>query len=208
MPTLQHSKPKGSQYTSASKKHNSPGMVEFKAQLRRDVMADLREQGAEEVRVFDAFCGPVGEMFAHAWHEADAYVGCDEDYVFPDLRHRYVGDNRRVMRAIDLSAFNVFDLDAYGSPWEQMVILAARRSWSKGELGAVVLTDSTHAKMNLGGIPKALAFLCGLESTSGAGTAPSRGTGDALQPMALARWAQRSRVQILRHRKAEGHGSL
>jgi hypothetical protein len=38
--------------------------------------------------------------------------------------------NWRVMRAIDLAPINVFDFDGWGEPWEQVIMLAARRPTS------------------------------------------------------------------------------
>jgi hypothetical protein len=92
-----------------------------KAEIRRLVL----EAVGPGSRVFDAFAG-TGQMFAKAWKGAGGYVGCDMRFVRDD-RTAFVADNRRVLRAIDLAPFNVFDLDAYGSPWEQVLIIAARR---------------------------------------------------------------------------------
>ncbi len=106
------------------------------------------------------------------------------------------------MRAIDLQAFNVFDLDAYGSPWEHMIVLAARRKWTKGERGAVILTDGTALKMRFGQLPGAIAQLCGVAKDR---MPPSGETGTAAQEMALRAWAERSGVAIVRQWRAEGN---
>jgi hypothetical protein len=45
----------------------------------------------------------------------------------------FCADNRHVMRAIDLAPFSIFDLDSYGSPWVQAIILADRRRVDAGE---------------------------------------------------------------------------
>ena len=55
--------------------------------------------------------------------------------------------NLRLMRAIDLKRFNVFDLDAHGSPWKQWLILLARRPMLPGERIAVILTEGTASKL-------------------------------------------------------------
>ncbi len=65
----------------------------------------------------------------------------------------------RLTRAIDLHVYNVFDLDAHGSPWEQAVILAARRKLAPGETNGLVLTEGTSLKLRLGGFPNALRDL-------------------------------------------------
>ncbi|HVH77139.1 MAG TPA: hypothetical protein VM755_19655 [Stellaceae bacterium] len=47
------------------------------------------------------------------------------------------------MRAIDLAPFNLFDFDAWGSPWEHVAILCARRPVQPGERIGLVLTDGS-----------------------------------------------------------------
>ena len=88
--------------------------------------------------MFDAFAGE-GVLFRQVWHRAVSYVGCDLKW-YRDERLMFVADNHRVMRAIDLSAFNVFDIDSWGSPWDQVLILAARRPLAAGERLGLVLT--------------------------------------------------------------------
>jgi hypothetical protein len=84
-----------------------------KAEIRQHVLDAI---GAGEASVFDAY-GGAGELYRAVWHKAARYVGCDMTW-FRDKRTMFVADNRRVMRAIDLGQFNVFDLDAFGSPYE------------------------------------------------------------------------------------------
>ena len=67
---------------------------------------------------------------------------CDTRF-FTDNRPAFVADNRRVLRALDLAAFNVLDLDSYGSPWEQAYIIARRRKLRPGERLGMVPTDGT-----------------------------------------------------------------
>jgi hypothetical protein len=50
------------------------------------------------------------------------------------------------MRAIDLTPFTCFDFDAWGSPWDQLTILAARRKLQPGETIGLVITDGTWLK--------------------------------------------------------------
>ncbi len=137
---------------------NRPSAIAAKLEMRRRVM-----ELVEPAHVFEGFCGPVatGGM-SEAWSGAAAHVGCDLRYAWPDPRERYVGDTHRVMRSIDLARFNVFDLDAYGSPWTAMMILLARRSWALGEVGAVVLTDGLGRKSKFGTPPRVVAELLGM----------------------------------------------
>jgi len=136
------------------KRDNSHSASKAKVGVRERVLEAI---GADKARVFDAFAGE-GTMHREVWCKAAGYTGCDTDW-FKDGRLAYVGDNRRVMRAIDLGQFNVFDFDSYGSPWEQVTILAARRPLQPGEVLGMVLTEGLGLKMNMGGVSKAFAKL-------------------------------------------------
>jgi len=136
--------------------HNAPRSLDAKLEIRKNVL-----EFVEPARVFDGFCGPVGEMWSRAWRAADDYVGCDQEWILSDQRKRFVGDVRDVLRAVDLQRWNVFDFDAFGSPWDAMVILAERRRWSPGEIGAVVITDGASMKSKFGQLPKSVANLIG-----------------------------------------------
>lgn len=125
-----------------------------KIELRRLVLEHMPDS-----RVLDAFAGS-GSMYRQAWKDATYYVGCDTRW-YPDERLAYVVDNRLLLRAIDLQAFNVFDLDAYGSPWEQVAIICARRTVAPGEQIALVLTDGSRLNMKMGGLPLAIRSMAG-----------------------------------------------
>jgi hypothetical protein len=140
------------------KRQTSPGSLPAKTEIRRQV---LHEIGADKARVFDAFAGD-GALYRTVWHDAASYTGCDLTY-YPDARECFVGDNRRVLRAIDLDAFNVFDLDAaYGSPWEQLLIIATRRELRAGEQLGFAVTEGQGMKMKLGGMSLAMSRLAGV----------------------------------------------
>jgi hypothetical protein len=126
-----------------------------KIDMRRHLFASIPNP-----RVFDAFAG-AGKMHREVWHAADHYAGCDMKW-YCDTRHVYVAKNQRVLRAVDLAEFNIFDFDAYGSPWEQVTILASRRRLRPGERIGLVLTDGSGLKLKMGQCPKALAALCNL----------------------------------------------
>jgi hypothetical protein len=140
------------------KTNSSPALLQAKVTLRQNVKAALG--GPEACRVFDAFAGE-GVLYRACWKDCALYAGCDEVW-FKDERRLYVGDNLRVLRAIDLKPFNLFDLDAYGSCWEQAAIVAARRQLEPGERIGVVLTEGTSLKMRLGGMPNAMLHMAKL----------------------------------------------
>jgi hypothetical protein len=138
------------------------GVWLVKADIRRRILAALTPP---KTVVFDAFCGE-GLMFAEVWREAAGYVGCDQQW-FKDDRVCFVSDNHRVLRAIDLQPFTCFDLDSYGSPWEQALIIATRRRVQVGEQLGFALTDGSGINTRLGGIPTAIGVLGGLNRSAG-----------------------------------------
>src|ERR1700733_12686805 len=140
-----------------SKTNNSPAASAAKIGIRRNVLAELGE-----AHVFDCYAGD-GHMFRAVWSDAVSYTGCDLKF-YPDSRLAFVADNRRVLRAIDLAPFNLFDLDAYGSPWEQLYIIASRRTLAKGETIGLVLTEGQGLKMKMGGMSLALSLLAGVRN--------------------------------------------
>jgi hypothetical protein len=141
------------------KKDNSRVAEKAKLTVRQNVLAAI---GAADAHVFDAFAGE-GRMYREVWRQAASYVGCDTD-LFMDERLAFVADNRRVLRAIDLGRFSIIDLDSYGSPWEQIYIIAARRALAAGDRLGLVITEGTGLKMNMGGIPKPLSLLARIKT--------------------------------------------
>jgi hypothetical protein len=140
------------------KKHNSPAATAAKAQIRQNVLDVI---GADRASVFDAFAGE-GGMHTAVWHQAASYVGCDKEVFGLDDRIAYVADNCRVMRNLDLSVFNIFDMDAFGSPWEQVYVLIKRRKILPGELVGLILTEGQGMKMDMGGMSLALSMVAGV----------------------------------------------
>jgi hypothetical protein len=138
--------------------HHAPQGWKAKMAIRAHVLDTLTP--ARTV-VFDAFAGD-GQMYREIWQQAAAYTGCDEHWHHDD-RCCFVADNRRVLRAIDLAPFTCFDLDAYGSPWEQAIIIAARRPrLTRGERIGFVLTEGTSLRSRLATVAGALTTAAGL----------------------------------------------
>ena len=173
----------------SKKTKNSDFAKPAKVQIRKNVLAAIGEPAV----VLDLFAG-AGEMFQSVYKNAATdYVGCDLEWPRDD-RLIYVCDNRRLMRAIDLGRFNVFDLDHYGSPWEHVMLLAKRRPVESGERLGVVITEGSNFKVRMGGLPAALQRLAGLKS----GMAGAGGKHDEIIEMALAGMCEYWGVRILR----------
>jgi hypothetical protein len=142
--------------TGSTKTDNNPRAHRAKIVVRRNVL----EMVGRNVGVFDAFAGS-GEMYEGVWKDAKHYVGCD---LKPQAAGRlmFCADNTRVLRAIDLKPFRIFDFDAYGSPWVQAVILADRRHVEPGEVIGLVLTEGAGLSYKANIVPTAISVLTGI----------------------------------------------
>ena len=107
---------------------------ELKALLRRKLVDGLG--GGSASRVLELYSGP-GEMRRLAYYDAASWLGVDKDEKSPDAVHV---DNCLFLRAVDLRAFNLFDADAFGSPWEPLWLVSRRRGVLPGELIALAIT--------------------------------------------------------------------
>ncbi len=137
--------------------NNHPAALPAKTDLRRKVIDTI----GEEASVLDLFAGS-GVIFRSVWVGARKYAGCDLEWHPNQDRLAYSCDNVRLLRHLDLGQFNIFDLDAYGSPWEQATIIAARRKCMPGEKVGVVLTDGSAMRARLGRVEGCLAAMAGM----------------------------------------------
>ncbi|MBR0693654.1 hypothetical protein [Bradyrhizobium lablabi] len=180
-------------FQSGVKTDNNPQAFKAKVAIRRNVMAAIGQPA-----VFDAFAGS-GKMYSEVWREAGSYTGCD---LKPqnDGRLMFCADNRRVMRAIDLTQFNIIDLDSYGSPWEQAIIIADRRRVAPGELFGLILTEGAGFAYKSNVVPTAIAHLTGLR----AGIVGLGKKQDAVIDRAIAGLVRRMSCSIEKRWQAEG----
>lgn len=177
------------------KRENHPASLSAKVELRQRVL-----EAVQPARVLDLFCGG-RSLWRAVWQYAQEYVPCDVTPWTIAEASRFVCDNRRLLRCLDLTAFNVFDLDAFGSPWEQMMILAARRCWKADEVGAVVITDGSTLKTRFGELPGAMQVLCGF---TGRRIPATLAASDDLRRLALAGFARRAGVRFVKQWEAIG----
>lgn len=172
---------------------NSSAMFAAKAEIRRKVL-----NAVVNPSVFDAYAGS-GRMHDAVWCDAMAYTGCDLRF-FADRRTAFVADNRRVLRAIDLDGFNIFDLDSYGSPWEQIAIIAARRAVRGGEVLGFCLTEGSGLALKMGRVPVGLTSMFGLSGL----TAGLIRQHDVLIDAAITAMAKKMGVQVERRWETKG----
>lgn len=176
------------------KTDNNPQAFKAKVDIRKRVLAAI----AEPRGVFDGFAGS-GEMYSAVWKDAEHYTGCDLKRQ-TDGRTMFAADNRRVLRVIELAPFNVFDLDAYGSPWEQAIIIADRRRVAPGELLGLVLTEGAGLSYKANVMPIAIGELTGLR----AGIVGLAKKQDAIIDRAIAGLARRMSCVVVNRWQAEG----
>lgn len=115
----------------------------------------LQECGKDRVAVLDAFAG-------------DSVIWTRIQQLMPDLRVDYLGidkrkyhrpdvimgDNLKVMRGMDLTKFDLIDLDAFGFPWQQLEITA--------EQAPHVPIASTAIGVTLGPLPYGVLKAAGI----------------------------------------------
>lgn len=185
---------------SKTKTDNHPGALTAKVDIRTRVLDAV---GRDRAHVFDAFAG-AGVMWTEVWKHAADYVGCDDRMWFRDARTCFVADNRRVMRCIDLAHFNIFDLDSYGSPWEQALILAARRPVAPGERLGLVVTDGSGLGLRYTHVPPALRQAARIKGGIGKGGAYK--FSEEIAARALIGVVHRMRCEVLKQWRAVGIG--
>lgn len=139
-----------------SKKDNSAHSV--KRKLRERLVDAL---GVESPAVLDVFAGS-GQMWRSAYGSTPHYLGLDQKQ-YDDERHTIVCDNSRFLRlaGFNLSRFDIFDIDAYGSPYYCLAIICRRFRWGNKRRIGIVLTDGDMGAQaaRRGVPPKMLAYL-------------------------------------------------
>lgn len=111
----------------------------------------------QDAYVLDLFCGK-GSMYKLAYeNNVKAYKGTDIEKVHNNELCE-ICDNLRYVKERDISEFNVFDLDAYGSPWKLFYLIL--RKIQPGEY-VFFITDGLVQKQKMGG--QVTKFLSGTE---------------------------------------------
>lgn len=146
------------------RRNTNPEADAAKIEIRKHVLEAVTA-GATHAHVLDTFAGE-GHLHQAVWANADSYVGIDLVW-YRDDRLMFAGDNRRVLRCIDLSGFTIFDVDAYGEPWTVVTIIAGRRKMAPGETLGLCITDGSGMPARLSKHPTSLLGLAGLNQAAG-----------------------------------------
>lgn len=110
--------------------------------------------------VLEIFCGK-GEMYDAVWHKANRYTGIDKRF-FSDHRHVLHGDALSVVSQIDCSDYNIFDIDAYGSPYDILLEIVTQLSKKNIDQVGFCITDGVQMDLRMGNVTKAMSELSGL----------------------------------------------
>jgi predicted RNA-binding protein len=130
--------------------------IDAKINLRRDI-------DCSDKSVLEVFCGD-GVMFSDVWKDAKHYEGIDIKKYDNDKRIVHIGDAATILKKIDLSTFDVFDIDAYGSPYECLFIILDKigRAPIKKDI-YFVITDGIQIDLRMGNIEKYFSLLSGID---------------------------------------------
>lgn len=103
----------------------------------------------QPARVLDCFAG-TGQMWRGAYQRTEFYLGLDRKVAPTDARRLIACDSLRYLRDrdVDIARFNLFDLDAYGSPYQHLAIICSRLR-AKSAVGFVLTSGlGFNAAMN------------------------------------------------------------
>jgi len=98
-------------------------------------------------QVLDLFCGR-GTMYDRVYqNNATGYVGIDRKRLRKESCFIQV-NNQTYIKENDLNRFNVFDLDAYGSPWKLLLLLGPKLGQNET---TIFLTDGLKSHLRISG---------------------------------------------------------
>lgn len=112
------------------------------------------------VGVVEFFSGS-GEMYRSVWSRSKMYLGVDRRKFF-DERNTICGDCSTEARKIDLSKYNVFDIDAYGSPYTVINNILNNQTLKRDRKLFFVVTDGTAMDLRLGRICIGIRSILGI----------------------------------------------
>jgi hypothetical protein len=143
-------------------------MSKFKGKKTNNAKIDAKTElrkliDCKDLSVLECFCGS-GEMFEAVWKDACHYEGIDikkQD----DSRITHQGDCALMLKKLNLEKFNVFDIDAYGSPYECLHIIFEKiKKQEKNRKYHFFITDGIEIDLRMGKIENFFGLLAGLNA--------------------------------------------
>lgn len=132
--------------------------ITAKHALRSGAVSMLASQ---KTHVLEVFCGK-GEMYEAVWSECNSYLGIDKRK-FQDKRAVLIGDAMSALLQVNCSEYNIFDIDAYGSPYECLAeIVKQLEQKNKHKRIAFCITDGVQMDLRMGNITLSMACLSGI----------------------------------------------
>jgi len=116
----------------------------------------VREWGLKQItepHVLDLFCGY--QAIRKLCYQGMPYLGID---VKPDTPADIHCDNREYLKTADLAPWNLMDIDAYGNPWEQFLLISKRKH---GRF-VCILTECIEFNVNMNSITIGMKGILGI----------------------------------------------
>lgn len=136
-------------------KKTNNAKIDAKIELRKSI-------DCKELSVLECFCGK-GEMFDAVWKNAYHYEGIDIEEQ-NDKRIVHKGDCALILKKLNLDNFQVFDIDAYGSPYECLQIIFQKiKKIKKSKTYHFFITDGIDIDLRMGKIENFFGLLSGLK---------------------------------------------
>lgn len=127
-----------------------------KSKIRESVLSHHQDVSS----VCELFCGD-GQMYKRVWVKADKYIGIDIKG-FNDERDTVKSDCLTYVKENDITGYNIFDIDAYGSPYG--VLNEILKQDIKSNLVSFIITDGIAIDLRMGKLCGDIQKLLGINS--------------------------------------------
>lgn len=137
-------------------KKTNNARVDAKVLLRESIFNEFQYAPS----VLEIFCGS-GEMYDAVWKNATKYNGVDVNKYF-DERDTICGDAEKALKIINIKQYEVFDIDAYGSPYD--ILYKILNDIGDFRKFGFVITDGTQMDLRMGRVCSGIRKLSGIET--------------------------------------------
>jgi len=143
-------------------------MSKFKGKKTKNAPTNAKEKirtsvldYIQEPSVLELFCGS-GVMYSKVWYKCNSYIGVD---IEPQNDHRMTVscDAFEYAKSANIEGINVFDIDAFGSPYKCLLAIIKRLKKANIENRiAFCITDGIEIDMRMSNIQYEMAELAGV----------------------------------------------